>query len=96
MFTDPVWCNLRGTAQPADSNEAMPQGSPQDFWHSPEFRRLDVATGKVLTTPGKSASVYDIGIDWGQPFHFRQWSSGYVAFRCASLARPDTCVLVHA
>ena len=81
MFTDPVWCNLRGTARPADSREAMPPGMAQDFWHSPEFRRLDDATGNILTTAGKSASVYDLGIDWGQPFHSRQWSSGYIAIR---------------
>ncbi len=81
MFTDPVWCNLRGTARPADSREAMPPGMAQDFWHSPEFRRLDDATGNILTIAGKSASVYDLGIDWGQPFHSRQWSSGVIAIR---------------
>ena len=43
--------------------------------------RLIDATNNILTNPDKSASVYDIGIDWGQPFHFRQWSSGYIALR---------------
>ena len=94
MFTDPVWCKLRGTARPADAHDAMPPEMPEDFWHSSEFQRLDDATGNILTDPAKSASVYDIGIDWGQPFHFRQWSSGFIALRRVSLtARHDICEL---
>ena len=93
MFTDPVWCKLRGTARPADSGEAMPPDTPRDFWHSPEFERLDRVTNKVLTTPGTSASVYDLGIDWGQPFHFRTWSTGYIAIRRVPL--PPAADLPH-
>ena len=94
MFTDPVWCKLRGTARAADSGEVMPPGMPKDFWHSPEFVRLNGATDHILTNPDKSASVYDIGIDWGQPFHFRQWSSGYIALRHVFLRQTVSYMIV--
>ena len=74
MFSDPTWCRLRGTGRDDEDQ-------PYDYWHSPEFACLNTATGNLLTDPDKSASTYDLGIDWGQPFEFRQWSSGYIAVR---------------
>ncbi|KAK9918436.1 hypothetical protein WJX75_004081 [Coccomyxa subellipsoidea] len=78
MFSDPTWCRLRGTGR----NDPEQQ---YDYWHSPDFQRVNEATGAKLTAEGTSASVYDVGVDWGQPFHFKQWSSGYVALRCADV-----------
>jgi hypothetical protein len=40
---------------------------------------LDDATGNILTNPDMYAIVFDIGTDWGQPFRFCQWGSGYQA-----------------
>ena len=75
MFSDPTWCKLRGTGREEE-------GQPYDFWHSEEAARLDEATDNIFTDDKeRSVSTYDLGIDWGQPFTFRTWSSGYVALR---------------
>lgn len=79
MFSDPTWCRLRGTGRD-DPDQ------PYDYWHSPEFQRVNAASGGKLTEEGTSASVYDLGIDWGQPFGWKQHSSGYIALRCGNPA----------
>ena len=80
MFSDPTWCKLRGTGREEE-------GQSHDFWHSEEAIRLDEATDYILGNDQKSVSTYDLGLDWGQPFTFRTWSSGYVALRC--IFRPE-------
>ncbi len=75
MFSDPTWCKLRATLR---------DEYPHSFWKSLEAQRLHAATNNVLLdpeTPDKTASWYELGPDWGQPFHFRTWSSGYVVLR---------------
>ncbi len=79
MFSDPKWCALRATERDAYDNS---------LWGSLEAQRLHTKTGNILLepeTPQKTASWYDLGIDWGQPFQFKTWSSGYVMMRYSTL-----------
>lgn len=70
MFSDPVWCKLRG--QSAD---------PYGFKTLAEFERLRQVLEGALEDP--DTSLYEIGFDNAQMYAFRDWSSGILGIRCA-------------
>jgi hypothetical protein len=72
LFADPEFVRLRGKDR-----------EDNGYYQSPECRRLHEAAGVDLHD--SSASVYDIGLDWGQVYDKSVHSMGIVVLRCADL-----------
>jgi hypothetical protein len=69
LFYDPDWCELRYKARDTDG----------DYYSSTEAARLHAAAGADITDP--STSVYELGIDWFQPFRHGGHSIGLIVLR---------------
>ena len=41
----------------------------------PYLQHVDEATGVLLTAEVTFTAVFDLGIDWGQPYHSKQYCS---------------------
>lgn len=59
------------------------------YFSSPEFQRLAAALGNWLLDPQQCA-IYELGIDWIQPFNHCTHSTGVVVIRCKE--QPDNLV----
>lgn len=67
MFTNPSFCSLRGT------------GRQEYFYTSKECARLHEKAKCSLAD--KATSVYEVGLDWGQPFVNKVHSCGFIMVR---------------
>jgi hypothetical protein len=70
MFGHPEWCKRRVRARNMDK---------LDFYESDEARRLDRETGGQVFN--EDNSVYELGLDWFQCFHFKTHSVGIMGMR---------------
>jgi hypothetical protein len=72
LFANPDFVKLRGTSR-----------EDNGYYQSQECARLHEAAGVDKDDP--SASVYDVGLDWGQVYDKSVHSMGIVVLRCADL-----------
>lgn len=75
LFADPAFVKLRADDAVRDDTEG--------YYKSDECVRLHGAAGVDLND--KEASVYDIGLDWGQVYDRSVHALGVLALRCADL-----------
>jgi hypothetical protein len=73
LFANPDFVALRGKGR----------DEPGGYYASEECKRLHYHAGVELCDP--SASVYEIGLDWGQVYDKAVHSMGIVVLRCADL-----------
>jgi hypothetical protein len=69
LFCDPDWCELR----------CKGRGTAGDYYSSTEAARLHAAAGADIRD--HKTSVYELGIDWFQPFRRSSHSIGLVVLR---------------
>ena len=74
FFGNKEWCGLRGTGR---------DEYPGDFYSSEEAKRIDARLGGALFHPDNSG--YEIGMDWAQPYDFKQHSTGVVCIRSVDI-----------
>lgn len=68
-FADPEYCRLRRSDRRDRS----------DFWSGEYAQRIDEWSGKILLELDNGA--WEIGLDWGQVYNFKQRSTGFVMIR---------------
>lgn len=74
FFSNPVWCSMRGKGRDEFKH---------DFYGSQEARRLNASVGGVLFH--EDNSVYQVGMDFAEPFNTRSYSTGVVGIRCRDI-----------
>lgn len=67
LFNNPAFCNLRGKGR-------------GPYFQSEEFDRLNTATG-CMAQDSEQSLLVELGVDWFQPFVFRNHSTGAVFLR---------------
>ena len=82
FFANPVWCSMRGKGR---------EEFQHDFYSSQEAIRLNTALGGSLFH--QDNSVYQIGMDFAEPFNTRSYSSGVVGLRCRDIPHAHRCKL---